>query len=81
MLITAQYVKYIKTTTPLPNINIGNITTNKEANATANVPPNTMIALITTTKEELETKAATTINGMKPRRIKMTRKRELSGWF
>lgn len=81
MLITAQYVKYIKMTTPLPNINTGNITTNKEANATANVPPNTMIALITTTKEELETKAVTTINGMKPRRIKMTRKRELSGWF
>ena len=81
ILLTAQYVRYAKSANPLPNISTGNMTTRKEQNATANVPPNTIIALIATNRKELETKAANTTNGRNPRAIKTAKNTETNGRF
>ena len=81
ILLTAQYVRYTKSVNPLPNISTGNMTTRKEPNATANVPLNTIIALIATNRKELETKVAKTTNGRNPRAIKTARNTETNGRF
>ena len=47
----------------------------KAANAIMKVPPITINALVASTRKELDTKVAKTMNGMSPRTIKTTRKR------
>ena len=79
ILATVQYARYTKTANPLPNISTGNMTTRKEVNATANVPVITVIALIATTRKELETKTAKTTNGRNPSIVKTARNREKTG--
>lgn len=78
---TRQYAKYKNTATPTPKVIIGKRKTSKQIKATANVPPNTVIALSNTSINELETKATKTMKGKDPRIVQMTRKREIRGWF
>lgn len=62
-----------------PNNSTGNRITIKEKNATKNVPPKTASALTETTRKGLETRAANTMTGRRPRTIEIAGNREITG--
>ena len=80
VLTIKQYEKNMVMATGAPNINIGNMATRNEENATANISPNTVIALTAINRKELDTKAAKTRKGRKAGTIKIATSIEISGW-